>query len=252
MRLTNFRRETRRFRYSNMAGTEKVPALIISSIQLGMISVWNERSGHLFSDKVESWNSVEKLFKLLGFLVGPFWQRMHKTIIVGSFWSDVNLTLNGRSTFCTSCAISAKLLRRMWHRTLYPSFGHYIRSKLKLCVFLTWSGAPTWDVPVLLFSAHISSVLRFFPNSAKSPSWWSPPDYFTSNCIRSKLRFYIRSKLRFTKEEAKIRKYCALLPNFWRYNRTIFHFTKEKAEVRKMRSHITELLTLYPKWIVFY
>ena len=44
-----------------------------------------------------------------------------------------------------------------------------------------------------------------------------PLDYFTSTCIRSKLRFtnirilqfYIRSKLRFTKE-TKIRKYCAI------------------------------------------
>ena len=60
-----------------------------------------------------------------------------------------------------------------------------------------------------------------------------PLDYFTSTCIGSefhftnipsKLRFFKRSELRFSKEESKILKYCA----------------------------ISKFLTLYPNYIGFY
>ena len=56
---------------------------------------------------------------------------------------------------------------------------------------------------------------------------------------------YIRSKLRFTKEEAEDQN-IALYPNFRRYIRTTLRLTKEDVEFHK------NVLTLYSKKIAFY
>ena len=70
-----------------------------------------------------------------------------------------------------------------------------------------------------------------------------PLDYFTSTCLRSKLRFTnMRSKLRFTNIRSKLR-FTNIRSKLRFYIRTILHFTKKEGRFEKMSFHLYQQQT---------